>query len=151
MQGILKDAARSYAAEQVDKRGDTLYTDRKMMLPLMDKIVEFDRTDKTCRNPTITDTTIAKEDLAVIKAMKAIKKKGKGKGSGKGKSNVADSNIAATFVVTTPRPSTKQCIFCDKAEHVESYTKLNLEKFRHKMVSAVTVKQEPTVSGNSHW
>jgi hypothetical protein len=37
MQGILKDAARSYAAEQVDKRGETLYTDRKMLLLLMDK------------------------------------------------------------------------------------------------------------------
>jgi hypothetical protein len=32
-----------YAAEQVDKRGDTLYTDQKMMLLLVDKIVEFDR------------------------------------------------------------------------------------------------------------
>jgi hypothetical protein len=39
MQGITKDGARSYAAEQVDKRGDTLYTNRKMMLLLMDKIV----------------------------------------------------------------------------------------------------------------
>jgi hypothetical protein len=45
MQGISKDTARSYAAEQVDKRGNTLYTDRKMMLLLMDKIVEFNRTD----------------------------------------------------------------------------------------------------------
>jgi hypothetical protein len=47
MQGISKDAARSYAAQQVDKRGDTLYTDQKMMLLMMDKIVEFDWTDKT--------------------------------------------------------------------------------------------------------
>jgi hypothetical protein len=46
MQGITKDGARSYASEQVDKRGDTLYTDRRMMLLLMDKIVKFDRTDK---------------------------------------------------------------------------------------------------------
>jgi hypothetical protein len=30
MQGISKDLARSYAAEQVDKRGETLYTDRKL-------------------------------------------------------------------------------------------------------------------------
>jgi hypothetical protein len=43
MQGITKDGARLYAAEQVDKRGDTLYTDQKMMLLLVDKIVEFDR------------------------------------------------------------------------------------------------------------
>jgi hypothetical protein len=54
MQGISKDAARSYAAEQVDKRGDTLFTDRKIMLLLMDKIVKFDRTriDATRRLPT---------------------------------------------------------------------------------------------------
>jgi hypothetical protein len=64
-----------------------------------------------------------------------------------------DTNVTATFVATTPRPSTKQCKFCDKAGHVESecYTKQNLEKFRHKMVSAVTVEQEPTVSKNGHW
>jgi hypothetical protein len=143
MQGISKDSARSYAAEQVDKGGDTLYTDRKMMLLLMDKIVKFDRTDKTRRNPTIANTTLAEEDPAVIEAVKANKKKGKGKG------NVAETNVAATFVATTPRPSKKQCKFCDKAGHVESecYTKQNLEKFRYKMVSAVTVKQEPTVSG----
>jgi cytochrome c biogenesis protein ResB len=133
---------RSNAAEQVDKRGVTLYTDRKMMLLLMDKIVDFDRTVKMRRNPTIADTTLAEEDPTVIEAVKANKKKGKGKG------NVADTNVAATFVATTPRPSTKQCKFCDKARHVESeyYTKQNLEKFRHKMVSAVTVEQEPTVS-----
>jgi hypothetical protein len=41
LQIITKDGARSYAAEQVDKRGDTLYTDRKIMLLLMDKIVEL--------------------------------------------------------------------------------------------------------------
>jgi hypothetical protein len=144
--------ARSYAAEQVDKRGDTLYTDRKMMYLLMDKIVEFDRTDKTCLNLTIADTTLAEEDPAVIEAVKANKKKGKWKGKGKGKGNIADTNVAATFVAT-PNPSTKQCKFCDKAGHVKSecYTKQNLEKFRHKMVSAVTVEQEPTVSGNGHW
>jgi hypothetical protein len=78
MQGISKDSARSYAAEQADKRGNTLYTDRKMMLLLMDKIVKFDRTDKTRRNPTIADTTLAEEDPAVIKVVKANKKKGKG-------------------------------------------------------------------------
>jgi hypothetical protein len=66
MQEITKDRARSYAAEQVDKCGDTLYTDWKMMLLLMDKIVEFDRMDKTRRNPTIADTTLAEEDQAVI-------------------------------------------------------------------------------------
>jgi hypothetical protein len=153
MQGISKDAARSYAAEQVDKRGDTLYTDRKMMLLLMDNIVKFDRTDKTRRNPTIADTTLAKEDAAMIEAVKANKKKGKGKGKGKDKGNIADTNVAATFMATTPRSSTKQCKFCDKARHVKSecYTKQNLEKFRHKMVSTVTVEQEPTVSGNGHW
>jgi hypothetical protein len=153
MQGISNDAARLYAAEPVDKHGDTLYTDRKIMLLLMDKIVELDRTDKTRQNPTIADTTLAEEEPSVIEAVKANKKKGKDKGKGKGKSNVADTNIADTFEATTPRPSTKQCKFCDKAGHVESkcYTKQNLEKFRHKMVSAVTVEQEPTVSGNGHW
>jgi hypothetical protein len=51
-----------------------------------------------------------------------------------------DTNIAATFFATTPRPSTKHCKFYNKAGHVESecYTKQNPEKFRHKMVSAVT-------------
>jgi hypothetical protein len=71
MQGISKDTARSYAAEQVDKRGETLYTDRKMLLLLMDKIVEFDKTDKTPRNPTIADTTVTQDDPAVIEAVKA--------------------------------------------------------------------------------
>jgi hypothetical protein len=66
MQGISKDTARSYAAEQVDKHGKTLYTDQKMMLLLMDKIIEFDRTDKTRRNPTIADTTVTQDDPAVI-------------------------------------------------------------------------------------
>jgi hypothetical protein len=107
MQGISKDSARSYAAEQVDKHGDTLYTDRKMMLLLMDKIVEFDRTDKTCCNPTIANTTLAEEDPAMTEAVKANKKKGKGKGKG----NIADNNVAATFIASTPRPSTKQCKF----------------------------------------
>jgi hypothetical protein len=37
-----------------------------MMLHLMDKIVEFDRTDKTRCNPTIADTTLSEEDPAVI-------------------------------------------------------------------------------------
>jgi hypothetical protein len=120
MQRISKDTARSYSAEQVDKRGDTLYTDRKIMLLLMDKIVKFDRTVKTRRNPMIADTTLAEEDPAVIKAVKANKKKGKEKGKGKGKRNVAETNVAVTFVATTPRPSTKQCKFCDKAGHVES-------------------------------
>jgi hypothetical protein len=41
MQGITKDGARSYVAEQVEKRGDTLYTDMRMMLLLIDKIVKF--------------------------------------------------------------------------------------------------------------
>jgi hypothetical protein len=123
------------------------------MLLLMDKIVKFDRTDKTRRNPTIADTTLAAEEQVVIKAVKANKKKGKGKVKGKGKGNLADTNVAATFVASTLRPSTKQCKFCDKAGHVESecYTKQNLEKCRHKMVSAVTAEQEPTVSGNGHW
>jgi hypothetical protein len=147
MQGISKDSARSYSAEQMDKLGDTLYTDRKMMLLLMDKIVKFDRTNKTRRNPKIADTTLA-EDPAVIEAVKANKK-----GKRKGKGNIADTNVAATFVASTPRPSTKQCKFCDKAGHVKSecYTKQNLEKFRHKTVSAVIVEQELTVLGNSHW
>jgi hypothetical protein len=149
MQGITKDGARSYAAEQVDKRGDTLYTDRRMMLLLMDKIVEFERTDKSCRNPTIAEATLAEDDGATIEAVKANKKKGKGKGKG----NVADTNVAATYVAATPRWSSKQCKFCDKAGHVEKecYTKQNLEKFKHKMVSEVTVEKEPTVSGNGHW
>jgi hypothetical protein len=153
MKGITKNGARSYAAEQVDKRGDTLYTDRRMMLLLMDKIVKFDRTDKSSRNPTITEVTLAEEDGAIIEAVKANKKKRKGKGKGKGKGNVPDINIAATYVAATPRPSLKQCKFCKKAGHVESecYTKQNLEKFRHKMVSKVTAEREPTVSGNGHW
>jgi hypothetical protein len=115
-----------------------------MRLLLMDKIVEFNRTDKTRLNPTIANTTVTKNDPAVFEAVKAKKKKGKEKGK---------SNVAATFVVTTPKRSTKQCKFCDKAGHIESkcYTKQNLEKFRHKMISAVAVKQEPTVSGNGHW
>jgi hypothetical protein len=123
MQGITKDGARLYAAEQVDKRGDTLYTDRRMMLLLMDKIVEFERTDKSRRNPTIAKATLAEEDGAIIEEVKANKKKGKGKGKGKG--NVADTNVAATYAASTPRPSSKQCKFCDKAGHVESecYTK----------------------------
>jgi hypothetical protein len=50
MQGITKDGARWYASEQVDKRGDTLYTDRRMMLLVMDKIIEYYRTDKSRRN-----------------------------------------------------------------------------------------------------
>jgi hypothetical protein len=89
----------------------------------------------------------------VIKVVKANKKKGKRKGKGKDKGNVADTNVAATFVAATPKPSTKQCKFCDKAGHIKSecYRKQNLEKFRHKMVSAVAVEQEPTVSGNAHW
>jgi hypothetical protein len=151
MQGITKDGARSYAAEQVDKRGDTLYTNRRMMLLLMDKIVEFERTDKSCRNPTIAEATLAEEDGAIIKAVKANKKKGKGKG--KGKSNVAHTNVAASYVAATPRTSSKQCKFCDKAGHIkaECYTKQNLEKFKHKMVSKVTAEREPTVSGNGHW
>jgi hypothetical protein len=82
MQGITKDGARSYAAEQVDKRGDTLYTDRRMMLLLMDKIVKFERTDKLRRNPTIGEATLAEDDGATIEAVKANKKKGKGKGKG---------------------------------------------------------------------
>jgi hypothetical protein len=141
MQGISKDVARSYAAEQVEKRGKTLYTDRKMMLLLMDKIIEFDRTDKTRRNATIAVTTVTQDDPAMIEAVKFNKKKGKGKGKGKGKDNVVDTNIAATFVATTQKPSTKQCKFCNKAGHIESefYTKQNLEKFRHKMASAVAV------------
>ncbi len=151
MQGITKDGARSYAAEQVDKRGDTLYTDRRMMLLLMDKIVEFERTDKSRRNPTIAEATLAEDDGATVKAVKANKKKGKGKGKGKG--NVADTNVAATYVAATPRTSSKQCKFCNKAGHVEAecYTKQNLEKFKHKMVSKITVEKEPTVSGNGHW
>jgi hypothetical protein len=36
--------------------------------------------------------------------VKANKKKRKGKGKGKGKGNVADTNVAATFVASTPRP-----------------------------------------------
>ena len=75
MQGITKDGARPYAAEQVDKRGDTFYTDRRMMLLLMDKIVQFKRTDKSRRNPTIAEATLAEEDGAIIKAVKANKKK----------------------------------------------------------------------------
>jgi hypothetical protein len=83
-------------------------------------------------------------------AVKANKKKGKGKGKVKG--NVADTNVAATYVAATPRPSSKQCKFCNMAGHVESecYTKQNLEKFKHKMVSEVTPKKEPTVSGNGY-
>jgi hypothetical protein len=76
MQGITKDGARAYTAEQVDKRGDTLYTDRRMMLLLMDKIVEFERTDKSRWNPTIAEATLAEEDGAIIEAVKANKKKG---------------------------------------------------------------------------
>jgi hypothetical protein len=66
----------------VDKRGDTLYTDRRMMLLLMDKIVEFERTDKSGRNPTIAEATLAEDDGATVEAVKANKKKGKGKGQG---------------------------------------------------------------------
>jgi hypothetical protein len=137
----------------VDKQGDTLYTDQRMMILLMDKIIEFKRTDKSRRNPTIAEATLAEEDGAIIEAVKANKKKGKGKGKGKGKSNVADTNVAATYVAATPRTSSKQCKFCDKAGHVEAecYTKQNLENFKHKMVSEVTAKKEPTVSGNGHW
>jgi hypothetical protein len=129
MQGITKDGARSYVAEQVDKRGDTLYTDRRMMLLLMDKIVEIERTDKLQRNPTIAEATLVEDDGSTIEAVKANKKKGKGKGKGKG--NVSEANVAATYVAATPRTSSKQCKFCNKAGHIESecYTKQNLEKF----------------------
>jgi hypothetical protein len=104
MQGITKDGARSYAAEQVDKRGDTLYTDRRMMLLLMDKIVEFERTDKSRRNLTIAEATLAEEDGAIIEAVKANKKKGKGKGKDKGKGNIADTNVAAMLPPPRGRP-----------------------------------------------
>jgi hypothetical protein len=69
-----------------------------MLLLLMDKIVEFDRTDKTCHNPRIADTTVIQDDPAVIQAVKANKKKGKGKDKGKGKGNIADTNVAANLV-----------------------------------------------------
>jgi hypothetical protein len=112
------------------------------MLLLMDKIIKFDRTNKMQGNPTIAATTVTKDDPAVIESIKSNKKKGKGKG-----------NVAATFVAATPRPSMKQCKLCNKAGHIESecYTKQNLEKFRHKMVRAVDVELERTVSGNGHW
>jgi hypothetical protein len=77
------------------------YTDRKMMLLLMDKIVKFDRTDKTRRNPTLVHTTVTQDDPAVIEAVKASQKKGIGKGKGKGKGKVAYTNVAVTFVSTT--------------------------------------------------
>jgi hypothetical protein len=54
----------------------------------MDKIVEFERTDKSRRNPTIAEATLAEEDGAIIKAVKANKKKGKGKGKGKGRATL---------------------------------------------------------------
>jgi hypothetical protein len=125
MQGLAKDGARTYAAEQVDKRGDTLFTDQKMMLLLMDKIVEYERTDKSRRNPTIAEATYVEDGGATIEAVKANKKKGKGKGKGKG--NVSETNVAATYVAAALRTSSKQCKFCDKPGHVESecYTKQN--------------------------
>jgi hypothetical protein len=118
-----------------------------------DKIVEFERTDKSRRNPTIAQATLAEEFMAAIEAVKSNKKKGKGKGKGKRKGNVADTNVAASYAAANPRPSSKQCKFCDKAGHVKSecYTKQNLEKFKHKMVSKVTAEKEPTVSGNGYW
>jgi hypothetical protein len=124
-----------------------------MMLLLMDKIVKYERTDKSRRNPTIAEATYVEDGGAAIEAVKTNKKKGKEKGKGKGKGNVSETNVAATYVAAAPRTSSKQCKFCDKPGHVESecYTKQNLEKFKHKLVSEVTVEREPTASGNGHW
>ena len=153
-QGLNKDSARTYAIEQVDKRAATLYADRKLMLLTMDKVVEFDRTDKSRRNPNVNAAAAQlaqepEEDAAEVEAVKTGKK---GKGKGKGKKGKGNGQVAAFAPAAAPRTSSKQCKFCEKMGHVESdcYTKQNLEKFRHKMVGAVTA-ETAGVSGNGGW
>jgi hypothetical protein len=51
----------------------------------MDKIVEFDRTDKSRRNPTIAEAPLADEDGAITEAVKANNKIGERVGQGKEK------------------------------------------------------------------
>ena len=155
-QGLSKDSARTYAIEQVDKLSATLYTDRKLMLLAMDKVVEFDRTDKSRRNPSVNAAAAqpkqgaAEEDAAEVDAVKSGKK---GKGKGKGKKGKGNGQVAAFAPATAPRTaSTKQCRFCDKMGHVESecYTKQKLEQYRHKLVGEVKA-ETAGVSGNAGW
>jgi hypothetical protein len=119
---IKQESSRTFAAEQLGKRGDEIYTKRGTMLLITDKIIEHEHANRLIRNDRLNLTSASSSSSSTappkvltvtpqppedpsVEALQKQKKKGKGKGKGKGASaNVNASNTIGGFPPTqTPR------------------------------------------------
>jgi hypothetical protein len=155
-QGIRSATSRTFATEQLDKRGDEIYSKRGTMLLITDTIIEQERVSGSTLNAPLNSAAASTSSsatppppLATDPTVEALqkqqqKRKGKGKGKGKGASNAISSdnaengNVNASDVVVVPstrRKDGKECQFCDRSGHVESecFSKKACLKHGHKV------------------
>jgi hypothetical protein len=121
-QGIRNATSRTFAAEQLDKKGDEIYSKRGTMLLITDKIIEHERVSGNTLNAPSTRQLLQPPpppsappppQTALDPTVEALqkqqqKRKGKGKGKGKGASNavtgnnVNNGNVNASDVAIVP-------------------------------------------------
>jgi hypothetical protein len=119
-QGIRSATSRTFATEQLDKKGDEIYSKRGTMLLITDKIIEHERVSGSTLNAPLNSAAASTSSsaapppqLATDPTVEALqkqqqKRKGKEKGKGKGASNAISSdsaengNVNASDVAVVP-------------------------------------------------
>jgi hypothetical protein len=171
-QGIHSATSRTFATEQLDKKGAEIYSKRGTMLLITDKIIEHERVSGSTLNAPLNSAAALTSSsappppqLATDPTVEALqkqqqKRKGKGKGKGKGASNAISSDSAengnvntsnVALIPPTRRPSKgKECQFCDRLGHVEleCFSKKACLKHSHKVASASATSSFPAPYSN---
>jgi hypothetical protein len=140
VQGFCSVTSRTFATEQLDKKGDKIYSTRGTMLLITNKMIDHERVSGTLLHAPLNLAAASTSSSAPPSPQSATdptvealqkqqqKRKGKGKGKGKGASNAVsgdstdNGNVNASNVAVNPptrRPSnSKECQFCDRSGHV---------------------------------
>jgi hypothetical protein len=140
-QSIRSATTSTFATEQLDKRGDEIYSKRGTMLLITDKIIEQERVSGSMLNAQLNSaaastssapplTPVATDPTVEALQKQQQKRKGKGKGKRKGASiaiftdNAENGYVNASDVAVVPpicHPSNgMECQFCDRSGHVKS-------------------------------
>jgi hypothetical protein len=111
-QGIRSATSRTFAADQLDKKGDKIYSKRGTMLLITDKIIEHKRVPGNTLNAPLNSAAASTSfsappppQLATDPTVQALQKQQqKRKGKGKGATNAVSGNSAA-MAMSTPAMS----------------------------------------------
>jgi hypothetical protein len=168
-QGIRSATSRTFATEQLDKRGNEIYSKRGTMLLITDKIIEQERVSGSTLNAPLNSAAASTsyaplrhqwQRIQLLRLSKSNNRneKRKGKGKGKGDSNaistdnaehghVNASNVAVVPPIRCPSNG-KECQFCERSGHVEAecFSKKACLKHGHKVASASATASSPAPS-----